>query len=80
MVRHRLSLVKRIPLKKARQAKTLTQQALATKANVGQGMVSRLERGLVSHPTWDTVAQIAAALEMDPRELQFGQTSREAKL
>lgn len=65
--------MKRIHLRKARESKGWTQQQLADASNLPQARISALENS-VENPTFDTVLAIAAALELDPRVLRFGQS------
>ena len=55
-------------LRKARQAQNLSQEALATDADVDRTYVSALERGIYS-ATIDMVARLAAVLEVEPADL-----------
>ena len=55
-------------LKRYRQAAGLTQEALASQAGLSTRAVSDLERGLKVRPHQNTVAQLAAALHLSPRE------------
>jgi transcriptional regulator with XRE-family HTH domain len=62
----------RITLKRARQRKRWSQAQLAAASHVDQGTISRLEkRGTAKRPTYDTVAALAKALEVDAASLTF---------
>jgi predicted ATPase/DNA-binding XRE family transcriptional regulator len=53
-----------------RGAARLTQEELAERAGLSVGAISLLERGLRTAPRQPTVARLAAALELGPRERQ----------
>jgi len=55
-------------LRKARQAKGLSQEALAYDAGVDRTYISALERGVYG-ATIDMVAKLAAVLNIEPSEL-----------
>lgn len=55
-------------LEAVRKAQELTQSELAERAGVGSGTVIRLESGAAS-PSLETVADLAGALGLRPREL-----------
>ena len=55
-------------LRKARQEKGLSQEALAYDAGVDRTYISALERGVYS-ATIDMVAKLAAVLNIEPSEL-----------
>src|SRR5438067_5967133 len=55
-------------LKRYRQAAGLTQEALASQAGLSVRAISDLERGLKVRPHQDTVALLAAALQLSPPE------------
>ena len=57
-----------INLRKARHAKGLSQEALATDAEIDRTYVSALERGIYS-ATIDMVAKLALILEVEPSDL-----------
>jgi transcriptional regulator with XRE-family HTH domain len=59
-------------LKQAREARGLTQEQLEAASLVTQGTISLIETGSVKNPSWSTVRALAAALDVDPRELRFG--------
>lgn len=64
--------MKRIYLRTARERAGLTQGQLADKSGVPQPTISKLEtRGDIS-PEFVTVANLADALNRDPRALRFG--------
>lgn len=56
-------------LREARQAKKLTQEALAQLSGIEQATISQLETGRVQSPAWETVAKLCAALDVDPHEV-----------
>ena len=58
-------------LRAARVRAGLTQVQLAKLADIGQGMVSKLESGHVSHPRFSTVVNLARILQIDPALLRF---------
>lgn len=64
--------MKRITLREARKRAKLTQVQLAAKSGIPQTNISKIELGTVVSPGFDTVLQLAAALEIDPRTLRFG--------
>jgi transcriptional regulator with XRE-family HTH domain len=55
-------------LRKARHAKRLSQEALATDAGIDRTYVSALERGIYS-ATIDMVAKLALILDVEPADL-----------
>ena len=61
----------RCDLRTARKRAGLTQEQLAKKAGVRQGMVSKLESGHIRNPRFSTVLSLARALERDPETLRF---------
>ena len=66
-------------LRKARQAKGLSQEALAYDAGIDRTYISALERGVYS-ATIDMVAKLAAVLNIEPSELlQRSVRSRQRK-
>jgi transcriptional regulator with XRE-family HTH domain len=56
-------------LREARVRSGLTQESLAELVGVDQATISDLERGRNSNPSWATVAKIAAALKVDPKDI-----------
>ena len=67
-------------LRKARNAKGLSQEALAYEAEIDRTYISALERGVYS-ATIDMVGKLAAVLEIEPSALlerQIKQRSRKA--
>jgi transcriptional regulator with XRE-family HTH domain len=70
--------MKQVTLRQARQKAKLTQEALADKSGVDQTTISNLEVGRAIRPTFDTACALAAALNIDPRRLKFGQRSESA--
>jgi transcriptional regulator with XRE-family HTH domain len=55
-------------LRRLRQERGMTQEALAFNAHVTVSALSRIERGL-SNPVWTTLVRIADALDLTPAEL-----------
>jgi transcriptional regulator with XRE-family HTH domain len=55
-------------LRRLREAKGLSQDALAADANQHQGLISEIENGR-ANVELDTLGKIAAALGVHPREL-----------
>lgn len=55
-------------LKQLRERNLLTQAELGSAAGVSRDQVSRIERDEVD-PRFSTIRKLAAALEVDPREL-----------
>lgn len=55
-------------LRRLRDERGLTQEALAFRANVTLSTLRRIERGQ-SNPTWTTLVRIANALAITPVEL-----------
>lgn len=64
--------VKQIPLREARKNRHLTQEQLEALSGVNQGVISRLEQGVIKDPASSTLLSLAAALKIDPRVLCFG--------
>jgi transcriptional regulator with XRE-family HTH domain len=58
-------------LRRQRKLADLSQDEVAFRASVHRTEVSQIERGL-RHPRADTIAKLAAALEVDPGELFEG--------
>lgn len=58
-------------LREARKRRKLTQEQLAAISGVDQTTISNLERGAVQSPTWDTVAKLCAALDIDNPQRVF---------
>lgn len=65
--------MKRITLREARKRAKLTQVQLAAKSGIPQTNISKIELGTIVSPSFDTVVHLAAALDIDPRILRFGQ-------
>jgi transcriptional regulator with XRE-family HTH domain len=55
-------------LREQRQARDMSQEALALKANVDRTFVSQIERG-IRQPTLTTLCKLAGALEIQPSTL-----------
>lgn len=64
--------MKRMLLREARRRAGLTQVELSAKSGVGQTAISKIEVGVVTDPSFETVRRLADALNMDPRALRFG--------
>lgn len=60
-------------IKEIRKSKGLTQRELASKSGVSFSMISKLESGEKTNPSYDTLTKIAAALDVDTSSL-LGQT------
>lgn len=58
-------------LRRARNARALSQEELADKCGLSARYVGSIERGKAS-PTITVIARVAAALEIDPRDLFEG--------
>ena len=56
-------------VRRLRQERKLSQEALAAQAEVSSGYLSKLERGLYKQPSYDVLSRIASALSMSPAEL-----------
>lgn len=56
-------------LRRVRRAAGLTQVQLATQAGCTQQTISYLENGKSRTPSWRVVQALAAALNVDPREV-----------
>jgi len=56
-------------LKRLREAKGLTQQALADKAQVTDAYIAMLETGVRTNPTIDTLKKLAKALKVKLTDL-----------
>lgn len=55
-------------LREQREARELSQEALALKADVDRTFVSQIERG-IRQPTLTTICKLASALEIQPSAL-----------
>lgn len=53
-----------IPLRKMRLVKNITQQELAVRSGIPQGVISDIESGATRNPRFDTVVKLANALGM----------------
>lgn len=60
-------------LRKERKAAGLTQAELAELAKVPQGSISRMERGDILAPTFDTLDRLARALQLCGRRVHVAQ-------
>ena len=56
-------------IKKLRQKKGWTQTELSRRSGVKQGVLSDIENGKTKHPRCDTLAAIAAALDVPVEKL-----------
>jgi transcriptional regulator with XRE-family HTH domain len=56
-------------VRQLRQERNLSQEALASAAQVSSGYLSKLERGLYKSPSYEVISRIAQALSMPPVEL-----------
>lgn len=65
-------------LRKARNVKGLSQEALAYEAGIDRTYISALERGVYS-ATIDMVGKLAAVLEIEPSALLERQTKSRAR-
>ena len=59
-------------LRKERKAAGLTQAELARRAKVPQGTISKMERGDILAPTFDTLDKLARALQRCGRRVDAG--------
>jgi len=57
-------------LKEWREDRYLSQDELAKKANLTKSTINRLERGH-HRPIFRTIRKLAAALEVEPQEIEF---------
>lgn len=64
--------MRRIYLRRAREQKGWTQEQLETASGVPQATISKLETRADIRVAFDTVLDLAKALEKDPRALRFG--------
>lgn len=64
--------MKAIYLRTAREGKGLTQEQLEALSTVPQPVISRLETEADAKAMFDTVVNLADALDLDPRQLRFG--------
>jgi transcriptional regulator with XRE-family HTH domain len=68
MAKTRIRRVLAKNVRRLRQAKRLSQGALAADAGIDQELVSRIENG-TANPELDTLGRIAAALGCNPHDL-----------
>jgi transcriptional regulator with XRE-family HTH domain len=66
-------------LRTRRERLGLTQEALAARTKVAQNTISKLETNARARPVFTTVAALASALQVDPRDLRFGPDPREVR-
>jgi len=59
-------------IRELREERLLTQEELASKARLNPNSIVRIETGSVTRPRFSSIRKIAAALEVDPRELIQG--------
>lgn len=64
--------MKNFSLKEARTRRKLTQEQLEDASGVDQSIISRIERGIVTNPEFDTVRKLAGALGIEPGQLRLG--------
>ena len=65
-------------LREARKTKHMTQEELAAASGVDQATISNLEVERVKNPSWQIVARLARALDMEP-EVLFPVSESETK-
>lgn len=70
--------MRRWTIREARKRAGLTQEKLAAKTRIRQGVISNLETGKILNPGFSTVLKLAKALEIAPEQLVFGSESQEA--
>ena len=63
------AIMVRMTLKDARRARKWTQAELATRSDVKQQEISRIESGQVKKPAHKTVMALCRALDRDPLEI-----------
>jgi transcriptional regulator with XRE-family HTH domain len=56
-------------VKNLRNQRGLSQEALANRAHVSSGYLSKLERGVYKEPSYEVLSRIASALEMPTADL-----------
>jgi transcriptional regulator with XRE-family HTH domain len=56
-------------VRRLRQERRLSQEALANAAHVSSGYLSKLERGLYKQPSYEVLSRIAGALAVSTTEL-----------
>jgi transcriptional regulator with XRE-family HTH domain len=56
-------------VRRLRQERNLSQEALAESARVSSGYLSKLERGVYKQPSYDVLSRIAGALQIPTIEL-----------
>ena len=56
-------------VRQLRQERKLSQETLASMAQVSSGYLSKLERGLYKQPSYEVLSRLAAALMVSPTEL-----------
>lgn len=70
--------MKHTDLKSARERLGWDQQTLARRAGLNSSVVSRLEAGQTSDPSYSTVRKLETALSLEPGTLVFGEQPTEA--
>lgn len=65
--------MKHVTVREARHRKGWTQEQLEAESGVSQAVISNIERGETPDPASSTVMKLAAALDIDPRALRFGE-------
>nr|WP_272925768.1 helix-turn-helix transcriptional regulator [Streptomyces sp. SID8374] len=61
-------------IKAIREAKQLSLRAMSLRTGLNRGYLSRLERGLIAHPSEDKVALIAAAMQVSTSAITHKET------
>src|SRR5687768_5378896 len=56
-------------VRQLRQERKLSQETLASMAQVSSGYLSKLERGLYKQPSYEVLSRLASALSISPTEL-----------
>lgn len=70
--------MKRMTLRQARERAALTQEQLAAKSGVRQGVISNLETGKIRNPGLALVLRLTPYLDVAPEQLRFGADAMEA--
>jgi transcriptional regulator with XRE-family HTH domain len=55
-----------------REARLIGLQELANAASLSPGLVSNIEQGKLTNPTWNTIKALAKALKIKPSQLVAG--------
>lgn len=67
--------MKQLTLTEARKARKLKQTDVAQRSGIHKAIISRLEAGITTHPRYDTVRKLEAALRLRPGTLIFGNST-----